>query len=121
MPLKIAVNQDRFSFWKLAITIKRQIVADDLPEGSYDITNVGNHLSPEEFNQALEATDTIVVDMRNHYESRIGKFENALTPDVDTFREELVQSKEMLKGNESKKILLIRTGFFTSDSPCTIQ
>lgn len=109
MPMKIAV-EDGFSFYKLTIKVRQQIVADGLPADSYDLNNVGNHLSAVEWNQAMESPETIVVDMRNHYESRIGKFENAITPSVDTFREELPLVKEILNGNEDKKILLYCTG-----------
>lgn len=109
MPLKIAV-EDGLSFWKLSIKVKKYIVADGLPAGTYDITNVGNHLSAKEWNEAMENPETIVVDMRNHYESRIGKFQNAVTPDSDTFREELQEVQETLKNNKDKKILLYCTG-----------
>lgn len=108
VPFKIA-TEDGLSFWKLTIKIKKQIVADGLSPEDYDVTNVGTHLSAEEFNQHLE-NGAIVVDMRNQYESRIGRFENAICPDVDTFREELPAVKEILKGNEDKKILLYCTG-----------
>ena len=51
-----------------------------------------------------------VVDVRNHYESRIGHFKGALKPDVDTFREELPLIKEKLKDKKEEKILLYCTG-----------
>jgi UPF0176 protein len=109
MPFKVAVEEPSESFWKLIIKVKHQIVADGLTEDDYDVTDVGQHLKPEEFNQALEK-GAICVDMRNQYESRIGKFEGALTPDVDTFREELPMVKNMLKGKEDQKVLLYCTG-----------
>ncbi len=110
MPFKIAVEEPNHSFVKLCIKIKKQIVADGLQPSDYDVTNVGKHLTPEEFHDALQAPNTIVVDMRNQYESKIGKFEGAITPDADTFKEELPMVKEMLQGNEDKKILLYCTG-----------
>jgi UPF0176 protein len=48
--------------------------------------------------------------MRNHYESKIGHFEGAILPDVDTFREELEQVPRLLAGQEDRKILLYCTG-----------
>lgn len=110
MPLKIGLEEKNFSFLKLHIRIKKQIVADSLPEDSYDISNVGQHLSAEEFNRAMENKNSIVVDMRNHYESRIGYFENAIRPDVDTFREQLPLVKKHLAQHKNKKILLYCTG-----------
>ena len=109
MPLKLAV-EDGISFFKLTIKIKKLIVADGLPAGIYDTSDVGTHLTPEEFNKALEEKDVVVVDVRNQYESRIGHFEGALLPDCDTFRDELPMIKEMLKGKENTKVLLYCTG-----------
>ncbi len=109
MPFKIAV-EDGESFIKLTIKVRKQIVADGLTIDDYDISNVGNHLNPEEFNKAMEDPDTIVVDMRNHYESRIGHFKNAILPDVDTFKEQLPVVKEMLEDKKDKKVLLYCTG-----------
>ncbi len=74
------------------------------------MTNVGTHLSAREFNSLLEEPDTVVVDMRNNYESAIGHFEHALTPNAYTFREELPLAKEALIGKEDKKVLLYCTG-----------
>lgn len=110
IPLKIAVEDNGKSFYKLTIKVRNKIVADGLPEGLFDITNVGNHLSAEEWNKAMEEKDTIVVDMRNFYESEVGRFENAICPNAHSFREELPMVKDLLKGKEDKKILLYCTG-----------
>ncbi len=110
IPFKIAVEEPQYSFYKLTIKVKSQIVADGLSAADYDMSTVGKHLEPAEFNEAMEAEDTIIIDMRNHYESRIGHFENAICPDVDTFKEQLPMVKDMLEGKEDKKILLYCTG-----------
>src|SRR5690606_38175713 len=57
-----------------------------------------------------EKKDTLVVDMRNHYESEVGHFENAICPDVDTFREALPKVADELKGQKDKNVLLYCTG-----------
>jgi len=109
VPLKIGVTGGK-AFIKLKIKIRKQIVADGLTMNDYDIENVGKHLTAREFNDAMEDNDTIVIDMRNHYESEIGHFKGAITPKVDTFREELPFVAETLKGKEDKKLLLYCTG-----------
>jgi len=109
MPFKIAVEDDGQSFFKLTIKIRKQIVADGLEIDEYDVTNVGKHLDAKAWNDALENGAT-VVDMRNHYESEIGKFKGAICPDVETFKEELPEVKEMLRGKEDYQILLYCTG-----------
>ena len=87
MFIKSAVEESNESFIKLIVRVKDKIVADGLNDKTFDSTKAGNLLSPEEFNLAIEATDSVVVDMRNYYESEVGHFENAICPDVDTFKD----------------------------------
>lgn len=110
MPLKIAVEDDGKSFLKLIVRKKEKIVADGLHEDAFDVTNVGRHLSAREFNEAMEQPGTVVIDMRNHYESEVGHFEGAILPEVDTFREELEKSVELVADKKDQKILLYCTG-----------
>lgn len=109
VPLKIGVHHN-LSFYKLQVKIRKQIVADGLTMNDYNIENVGTHLSAAEFNAAMEDENSIVVDMRNHYESEIGHFDGAITPQVDTFREELPNVARELADNKDKKLLLYCTG-----------
>ena len=106
---KMAVEDDGKSFFKLTIKVRKQIVADGLKQNEYDVTNVGTHLNAKEWNKAME-DGAIVVDMRNHYESEIGKFKGAICPDVETFRQELPKVKDILNGKEEDQILLYCTG-----------
>ena len=89
VPFKIAVEDDGKSFYKLIVRYRSKVVADGLDDGTFDVTNVGKHFTAREFNEAMEQPETIVIDMRNHYESEVGHFENAILPDTDTFRETL--------------------------------
>ena len=109
IPFKIAVEDKKNSFFKLTIKVKKQIVADGLCKNDYDINNVGKHLNSEQWNQKINE-GAIVVDMRNHYESEIGHFENAILPESETFREELPIVKDLLKDKKDEDILLYCTG-----------
>ena len=109
VPFKIAVEDDGKSFFKLTIKIKTQIVSDGLRVEDYDVTNVGEHLSAKQWNESINK-GAIVVDMRNHYESEIGKFKGAICPDVETFKEELPLVRDLLKGKEKEEVLLYCTG-----------
>ena len=109
IPFKIAVEDNGQSFLKLQIKVRQQIVADGLQSDEYDVTNVGQHLSAQQWNQAMDE-GAIVVDMRNHYESEIGRFDGAILPDAETFKEELPEVVDKLKGKEDQKILLYCTG-----------
>jgi UPF0176 protein len=110
VPFKIAVEDDGKSFYKLIVRIRHKIVADGLDDNSFDVTNVGTHLSAKEWNEAMKNDETIVVDMRNHYESEVGHFKNAILPDADTFKQELPLVLDALKDKKDKKILLYCTG-----------
>lgn len=110
VPFKIGVIQDSKSFWKLAITIKKNIVADGLAIGEYNIENIGKHLTAAEFNAAMSDPETVVVDMRNQYESEIGHFDNAMCHDVDTFRDQLPMVAADIADKKDKKLLLYCTG-----------
>ena len=82
-------------------------IADGLKDGSFDLTQKGIHLNADDFNTLLAQPDTICVDMRNHYESEVGHFKGALTPDVDTFRESLpLIEQELAHHKEDKKLLM---------------
>ena len=109
IPFKIAVEDDGKSFFKLTIKVREKIVADGLSENDYDVTNVGTHLTAKQWNKAID-DGAIVVDMRNHYESEIGRFKGAICPEVETFKEELPVVKDLLKGKESDQVLLYCTG-----------
>ncbi len=109
MPIKHAVEEGQ-SFIKLAIRVKKEIVAYNVPENEYNMNQVGTHLNASEFNKALESPDTVVVDMRNYYESEVGHFHNAILPDVERSQELLPEVKKLLQNNEDKEVLLYCTG-----------
>lgn len=98
------------SFLKLTIKVKRYIVNDGLGDFVVDAAVAAPHLQPHEFNAALAEPGTVVVDMRNHYESEVGRFENAICPDVPTFRDELPIVAQMLEDKKDAKILIYCTG-----------
>ena len=109
--LNIAVEQDDHSFLKLTVKVRDKIVADGLVDETFDVTNIGIHLKAQEFNDLLEDPNTIVVDMRNHYESEIGHFTKAIKPDVDTFRESLpIIEEQLAQHKQDKKLLMYCTG-----------
>lgn len=110
VPVKWAVEDDGKSFYKLTVKVRPKLVADGLSGDSFDVTNVGKHLTPVEFHNMLDQPDTLAVDMRNHYESEIGKFENSICADSDTFSEGIIKVTELLQEHKDKTILLYCTG-----------
>lgn len=110
MRLNVAVEAEGKSFFALTIKVKDKIVADGLDDPDFDPSKTGTHLNAEEWNRLSDDPEAIVVDMRNHYESEVGHFEHAITPDAATFREELPMVAEMLADKKDKKILMYCTG-----------
>ncbi|MHA7863492.1 oxygen-dependent tRNA uridine(34) hydroxylase TrhO [Flagellimonas marinaquae] len=109
--LNIAIEQDNKSFLKLKVKVRDKIVADGLNDDTFDVTNKGIHVGAEQFNQLIEDENTVLVDMRNHYESEIGHFKNAITPDVDTFRDSLdIIEKDLAAHKEDKNLVMYCTG-----------
>jgi UPF0176 protein len=109
--LNIAIEQDNKSFLKLTIKVRNKIVADGLEDHRFDVTQKGKHVNAQKFNTLLSDKNTICVDMRNHYESEIGHFDSAITPDVDTFRDSLpIIEEELADHKEDKKLLMYCTG-----------
>ena len=109
--LNFAIKNSIKSFLKLKIKVRKQIVVDGIQDKNFDPTNVGKHLNATEFNKILSEKGTSCIDMRNHYESEIGHFIGAITPNVDSFKESInFIDKKFENENRNKKILLYCTG-----------
>lgn len=108
--LNIAVDAKAKSFFKLTIKVRPKIVADGLEDDTFDASESGEHLTAEKFNELTDREDTLIVDMRNHYESEVGHFEDAICPDVDTFRESLPIVEKMLEDQKDKPVVMYCTG-----------
>lgn len=102
--------EDGISFYKLKIKIKNEIVAYDINKNDYDMDHVGRHLSPDEFNNAIENSECTVVDIRNYYESEVGHFKGAILPNVQRSQDLLPKVAKLLENKKNKKILLYCTG-----------
>ncbi len=108
--LNKAVDDNGKSFWVLKIKVRPRIVADGINDPGFTMQNRGNYVNAEQFNQLTDDPQTIVIDMRNHYEYEVGHFVRALEVPSDTFREQLPMAVEMMKGNKDKNIIMYCTG-----------
>ncbi|MFY7972735.1 MAG: rhodanese-related sulfurtransferase [Flavobacteriales bacterium] len=108
--LNVAVEDDGKSFYALKLKLRTKIVADGIEDPTFDPSNTGVHLKVKEFNELITQPDTILIDMRNHYESEVGHFQGAILPDADTFREEISMVEKMLDGKNDKNIVMYCTG-----------
>ena len=108
--LNIAVDDDGKSFWVLKIKVRDKIVADGITDPSFSMEKKGHYVNAEQFNSLTNDPDTIVVDMRNHYEYEVGHFENAIEVPSDTFRDQLPMVANMLEDKKKKNIIMYCTG-----------
>ncbi|MCL1924617.1 MAG: rhodanese-related sulfurtransferase [Defluviitaleaceae bacterium] len=108
--LNIAIEENSVSFFVLRMKVRKKIVADGIEDPEFNANKTGKYLKAHEVNEMIEKENTIFVDMRNHYEYEVGRFENALEIPSDTFKEQLPMAAEMLKGNEDKEIIMYCTG-----------
>lgn len=108
--LNVAVDDDGKSFWVLKIKVRDKIVADGIDDPTFDMANKGKYLDARAFNELTDDPDTIVVDMRNHYEFEVGHFDKAIEVPSDTFRDQLPMAASMLEDNKDKNIVMYCTG-----------
>ena len=99
---------DEIAFMKMHVRLKEEIVNSNLRSTS--LKNGGKRLSPGELLEFYESgKEFIIVDARNWYESKIGKFRNALTPQLKNFRE-WPEAVESLKDFKDKTVVTYCTG-----------
>ncbi len=102
---------DKPSFIKMHVRYKSEIVHSGLKDPSVINPNkkTGKHLAPAEFLEMKDRDDVLILDVRSNYEHQLGKFKNALTLDIENFRDFPAKINELAKFKD-KKILTYCTG-----------
>ncbi len=108
--LNLAREDDGRSFFLLDVKVRKKIVADGIDDPRFDPSDMGRHLSAADFNEITARPETVLVDMRNHYESEVGHFAGAVLPPAETFREELPMVVEMLSEFKDRPVVMYCTG-----------
>jgi len=108
--LNIAVDNQQKSFFVLDVKVRKKIVADGIEDPSFSMENKGRYVNATEFNQLTEDPNTVVIDMRNHYEYEVGHFANAIEIPSDTFRQQLPMAASMMNDAKEKNIIMYCTG-----------
>ena len=99
------------AFKKMHVRPRPELVTLRLNEEDINPKEItGQYLSPEEFYQAMQDEDTVVLDARNDYEYDLGHFRGAIRPDIETFRELPEWVEENREKLEGKKVLTYCTG-----------
>jgi UPF0176 protein len=108
--LNRAVHDDGKSFYVLDIKVREKIVADGIRDPGFDMGKKGKYVNAAQFNELTANQDTIVIDMRNHYEYEVGHFKNAMEVPSDTFREQLPMAVNMMQEKKDRTIIMYCTG-----------
>ena len=98
------------SFWVLKIKVREKIVADGITDPNFSMQKKGSYVNAAQMNELLQQDDTIVIDMRNHYEYEVGHFEKAIEIPSDTFRDQLPMAVDMMQDKKDKNIIMYCTG-----------
>jgi UPF0176 protein len=108
--LNVAIDDDGKSFWVLKIKVREKIVADGITDPDFSMEKKGKYVNAKQMNALLQDENTIVIDMRNHYEYEVGHFVKAIEIPSDTFREQLPMAVEMMAAHKDKNIIMYCTG-----------
>lgn len=99
-------------FPRLSVKVRNEAVSLGIPYDQLTPRNAGQHLNAQETHQLLteKPEDLVVLDARNNYEWAIGKFEGAITPDIENFRDLPSYLDENLEQFKDKQVLMYCTG-----------
>jgi UPF0176 protein len=96
-------------FYRLKVKQKKEIIT--MLGTPIDPSNDrGEMVTSSEWNQLIKQNDTILIDVRNEYESKIGSFNNAIKPNTNSFLEFKDYIDEKLADAKGKNIAMFCTG-----------
>jgi UPF0176 protein len=78
---------DKLPFLDFKVKVRKEIVTLLRPDLTPKEMRTPTHLSPEEWHRQIQNPDAVIIDTRNSYESSIGTFRNAETPEIEEFSE----------------------------------
>ena len=109
IPLKVTYSETQ-PFRRMKVRLKKEIIS----LGRKDINPrelTGERISPQDLKNLLDnKEDVLVLDTRNEYETRVGKFENAIDLNLDTFRDFPEAIKSLPEEYKDKQIVMYCTG-----------
>jgi UPF0176 protein len=102
---------DEPSFMKMHCRYKSEIVYSGLKDPNVINPNreTGIHLEPAEFLEMKDQEDVVILDVRSNYEHSIGKFKNAITLDIENFRDFPAMINDLAQYKD-KKVITYCTG-----------
>jgi len=104
---------DADHFPRLRVAVRKEIVTLGIDPHEITPKDTGKHLSPDEVHELIEKKknkDLVILDARNNYESAIGTFEGAVTPDIENFRDFPEYIDKNADTFKNKEVLMFCTG-----------
>ena len=109
IPLKVTYSETQ-PFRRMKVRLKKEIIS----LGRKDINPrelTGERISPQDLKNLLDnKEEVLVLDTRNEYETRVGKFENAIDLNLDTFRDFPKAIESLPEEYKDKQIVMYCTG-----------
>ncbi len=102
-------DADEAPFQRMRVRRKIEIVALGRPDIRPDQVN-SSYVGPQEWNELIANTQTLVVDARNHYEVEIGTFPNAVDPATDSFRQFQDFAIKLARTDSDRPLAMFCTG-----------
>jgi UPF0176 protein len=109
IPLKVTYSETQ-PFRRMKVRLKKEIISLGRKDiNPRDLT--GERISPQDLKNLLDnKEDVLVLDTRNEYETRVGKFENAIDLNLDTFRDFPEAIESLPEEYKDKQIVMYCTG-----------
>jgi len=101
-------HSNTHGFQKLNVRVKDEIVNSGLKHIDPNV-KTGKYIEPHEFKMVKDEEGVVIVDVRSNYEHNVGKFKNAISFDIENFRDFPEKVKEIEKYKE-KKVITYCTG-----------
>jgi len=100
------------SFPRMRIIVKDEIVNLQADPVAADLKNTGIHLTPAQAHEliASKPENLVILDGRNHFEARIGKFTDAIVPNIAHFRQFPEYIDQNVDQFKDKQVLMYCTG-----------
>ena len=96
-------------FLRMKVKLKREIVT--IGDDSVDpLRAAGTYVAAKDWNALISDPDVVLIDVRNHYECRIGTFKGAVDPETASFRAFPDYVRENLSADKTRKIAMFCTG-----------
>lgn len=100
---------DAWPFMRMKVRIRPEIITMRAPEADPSV-KAGTYVAPADWNALIADPEVLLVDTRNRYETKVGTFEGAVDPGIDSFTEFKAYVEETLDPAKHRKVAMFCTG-----------